>query len=202
MKRLLAIMLPLLLLLNLLSGCGSKDTETDPTVPSGDNAAVQGPVDVDYSKTDADMFTDRDLDGQYSENSSILIQLNGDSATASSDSVQISGSVITITENTTHILSGKLDNGMIIVNADDTAKLQLVLNGAEIHSETSAALYILEADKVFVTLAAGTENMLSNGGTFTAIDENCCEQQIIKPPVITHAKIPLGIFPPVASNTF
>jgi len=47
-----------------------------------------------------------------------------------------------------------------------------VLNGVDITSKTSAPLYILEADKVFLTLADGTENTLSNGGTFTAIDEN------------------------------
>ena len=33
-------------------------------------------------------------------------------------------------------------------------------------------MYILSADKVFVTLAENTENTLSNGGTFTAIDDN------------------------------
>ena len=62
--------------------------------------------------------------------------------------------------------------GEIIVNAPDTAKLQIVLNGVDITSKTSAPLYIPEADKVFLTLAEGTENTLSNGGTFTAIDEN------------------------------
>jgi len=61
---------------------------------------------------------------------------------------------------------------MLIVDASDTAKLQIVLNGANITSKTSAALYILEADKVFLTLADGTTNTLANGGTFTAIDDN------------------------------
>lgn len=63
-------------------------------------------------------------------------------------------------------------NGIPVVDAPDTAKLQLVLNGVDITSETSAALYILEADKVFVTVANGTANTLANGGSFTAIDDN------------------------------
>ena len=50
--------------------------------------------------------------------------------------------------------------------------MQIVLNGVDITSASSAAIYSLEADKVFVTLAAGSENALSNGGTFTAIDDN------------------------------
>ena len=118
------------------------------------------------------MFTDRDTRIEYNESDSVLIQLNGTSAAAFSDSVKITGTMITITEEATYILSGTLEDGMIIVNAPDTAKLQLVLNGVNINSETSAPIYILEADKVFLTLADGTENVLSNGGTFTAIDEN------------------------------
>ena len=61
---------------------------------------------------------------------------------------------------------------MIIIDAEKTDKLQLVLDGVSIHSETSAPLYVRQADKVFITLADGTENTLSNGGGFAAIDEN------------------------------
>ena len=46
------------------------------------------------------------------------------------------------------------------------------LDGVTIHSATSAAIYALEADKVFVTLADGSENTLSNGGSYVAIDDN------------------------------
>lgn len=53
-----------------------------------------------------------------------------------------------------------------------TDKVQLVLNGVTITSATSAAIYVREADKVFITTAAGTDNTLSNGGEYVAIDEN------------------------------
>ena len=168
MKKTLSIILVLSLSLCLLAGCGgtSNSTGTDTVNTTADSA------DVDFSQADEDMFTDRDRRTEYDESNGVLIQLNGTSATASSGSVKISGTTITITEEATYIISGTLDNGMIIVNAPDTAKLQLVLNGVSINSETSAPIYILEADKVFLTLADGTENVLSNGGTFTAIDEN------------------------------
>ena len=51
-----------------------------------------------------------------------------------------------------------------------------MLDGADIHSETSAAIYVRQADKVFLTMATGSVNTLSNGGTFTAIDENNIER--------------------------
>lgn len=120
----------------------------------------------------SDTFSDLDYETDYGESGSVQIQLQGDSAEAGSDSVKISGSAVSVTEEGTYILSGSLDDGMIIIDAPDTAKVRLVLSGVNINCETSAALYILSADKVFVTLADGSENTLSNGGTFTAIDDN------------------------------
>ena len=177
MKKYLSIILVFSLVCCLLTGCGKpsdnggtiNNSETSVTKPSDTSS---DPVDVDFSQVDEDMFTDRDSKTEYDESKAVTIQLNGTSATASSNSVKISGSTVTITEEATYVISGTLTDGMIIVNAEDTAKLQIVLNGVDITGKTSAALYILEADKVFVTLADGTENTLANGGTFTAIDEN------------------------------
>ncbi len=159
MKKLLTIILSALLLSTVLCSCGEAGSET-----------TEGAANTIL--TDADMFTDRDYETDYDESTSVQIQLNGDSATASSNSVQITGSTVTITEEATYILSGTLTDGMIVIDASDDAKIQIVLNGVDINSETSAALYILEADKVFITLPDGSNNSLSNGGTFTAIDEN------------------------------
>ncbi|MDO5124640.1 MAG: carbohydrate-binding domain-containing protein [Eubacteriales bacterium] len=185
MKKCVSVVLVLLLVLGLLAGCGTNNTGGDNnkendsnssnsgTVTSGDDAnSNSDTVDVDFSQTDAYMFTDRDSKTEYDASKSVTIQLNGTTATASSSSVIISGSTVTITEEATYVISGTLSDGMIVVNAPETAKLQLVFNGINITKSTSAALYIIEADKVFITLADGTENTLANGGTFTAIDEN------------------------------
>ena len=177
MKRILSILL-IFALLGLMAGCSSDPAATQ---PSGSIAANPGssiatgnaaPVEADFSQTDAEMFTDRDSRTEYDDKKAVTIQLSGTSAAASSNSVKISGSKVTITEEATYVISGKLSDGMLIVNAPDDAKLQLVFNGVDITSETSAALYIPEADKVFLTLADGTNNSLVNGGSFTAIDDN------------------------------
>lgn len=171
MKKWLSATLAMVILVATLSGCTNRNTETDST-HSGVSENTAGSTETGSSLTDSDMFTDRDYETGFDEGTSVLIQLEGNSAKASSDSVQISGTSITITEEATYLISGTLNDGMIIVNAPDTAKLQLVFNGVNITSATSAALYVLEADKVFITLPQGTENSLSNGGTFTTIDEN------------------------------
>ena len=118
------------------------------------------------------MFTDRDYEEDYQEEDCVAVTLSGTSASSSSDSVEISDNTITITEEGAYLISGTLRDGMIIVDAPDTAKVRLIFEGVEINSETSAPLYILEADKVFLTLAEGSENTLSNSGTYTAIDDS------------------------------
>lgn len=119
-----------------------------------------------------DYFTDRDLDSSFDRTKAIAIQLTGDTASCTSSAVQVNGSTITITTEGTYLLSGSLENGMLVVNTDKSNKVQLVLDTVNISNDTCAPIYIKQADKVFLTLADGSVNELSNGGTFTAIDEN------------------------------
>ncbi len=171
MKKQIYAILAILLFPAILSGCANPGTDSAYT--SAETSENTDDTEAtDFSLTDSDMFTERDYETEYDESNCVHIQLNQDSAEASSDSVRISGTTVTLTEEAVYIISGTLDDGMIIVDAPDTAKLQLILNNVNIYSETSAALYISEADKVFVTLADGTENTLSNGGTFTAVDDS------------------------------
>ena len=99
------------------------------------------------------------------------IYLSGDSAACTSNAVKIDGSTVTILDEGTYVLSGTL-NGSVIVNADKKDKTQLVLSGVTIHSDSFAAIYVMKADKVTVTLEKGTVNTLSNGGSFVSMDDN------------------------------
>ena len=158
----------------LLSGCSTNNTSS--TTASQNSSSASGTesegaivlTTVDTSQ----MFSDRDLEIGYDEETSAKIELSGNSAACDSDAVQISGSTVTITDEGAYILSGALSDGTIIINAGDTDKVQLVLDGVDINSSTSAAIYVIEADKVFLTTASGSENRLSNGGAYVAIDEN------------------------------
>ena len=168
--RLLALVMVMVMLL-LLSGCSSKSENLNDGSNVTDESSIV-PDDVGFAESEDDIFTNRDLDNSYSENSAIKIELKNTTAVSSSNKVKIDGEKITLREEATYIVSGNLDNGMIIVDADEKAKLQIVLDSASITSKTSAALYILNADKVFVTLAKNSKNFLSNGGEFKAIDDN------------------------------
>lgn len=149
-----------------LSGCSktNNSNETSSGSMSTDSSA-QG-IDV------SNMFSDRDKEIGYDEENSTVIKLSDDSTTCDSDAVQISGNTVTIIDEGTYILSGTLTDGMVIVDAEDTDKVQLVLDGVDITSAESAAIYVREADKVFITTASDSQNTLTNGGTYTAIDDN------------------------------
>lgn len=183
MKKTLFAMLSVLALL--ITGCGMREISSVPENTAGtesqeitvdstseDTTTTESTSEVTEAVSASGLFTDRDLDAGYDESKSAVIQLNGTSAACSSDAVKISGSTVTITDEGTYILSGTLDDGMVIIDAEKTDRTQLVLDGVTIHSETSAPIYVRQADKVFLTLAPGSTNTLSNGGTFTAIDEN------------------------------
>ena len=169
MKRLFCI---LLLLALSLSACTEAGEDGSSGGSSGGSSSTAAGTASDIAKDASELFTDRDYNDDYAEDGSVHIPLNGDSAEADSDAVRISGTIVTVTEAATYVISGTLDDGMLVVDAPDTAKVQLVFDGVQITSRTSAALYVLEADKVFLTLAEGTENALSNGGEFVAVDDN------------------------------
>ena len=119
----------------------------------------------------ADMFTRRDKQSDYTSADATEITLSDSKSTCNSSAVRISDDQITITRAGTYVLSGSLSNGQIVVDASDE-KVQIVLKDASINCDTSAALYIKSADKVFVTLAENTSNTLTNTKDFVAIDDN------------------------------
>lgn len=118
------------------------------------------------------LFSDRDREIGYDEESAAHITLTGTGAETDSDAVSVEGSTVTITDEGVYILTGSLEDGWVVVNADDTDKIQLVLDGVSIAHADGAAIYVPSADKVFITTAAGSANALENGGSYTAMDDN------------------------------
>lgn len=175
-KGVLAFCLSASLLATALAGCAASPQEAEEQSPQSSQPQSTSSAEVTPSADSGiaidDMFTDRDWETQYDQTASGRISLNGDSAASDAEGVRIEGSTVTITTEGTYILSGTLEEGMVIVEADKSDKVQLVLDGASITCETSAALYIRQADKVFITLAEGSQNTLATTGEFVDIDDN------------------------------
>ena len=73
---------------------------------------------------------------------------------------------ITISSEGVYILQGSAKNATVTVEADSSAKIQLVLDGLSITNEDAPCIYVKSADKVFVTTLS--DSSLSVTGSFTA----------------------------------
>lgn len=76
-----------------------------------------------------------------------------------------SGKDINITEEGVYIISGTAENTTIRVETADDAKVQLVFDNASIINSTAPAVYVVSADKVFIT-TTNSDNTLQVTGTF------------------------------------
>lgn len=166
--KLVAGLLGYALLACSISGCSFDSFSKTATETSSESSSSA--TEITYLNAD-DMFTDRDKEVGYDEDTATAITLSDDASSCDSSSVTISDNTITITDEGTYLLTGSLSDGQVIVDADDK-KVQLVLDSVDINCDTSAALYVKAADKVFVTLASDSENTLSNTNDFVAIDDN------------------------------
>ncbi|CDX01141.1 hypothetical protein SDC9_09904 [bioreactor metagenome] len=149
-----------------LTGCGKAGSQQE---MSDASVAISSPV---TSSAEFDLsFSARDLDVGFDEGTATQITLSDSGIEVAGSGAEAEGETVNITQEGTYVLSGSLPDGQIIVDAPDTDKIQLVLRGVSIHNEDHAALYIKEADKVFITLATDSQNTLSDGTEYVQRDE-------------------------------
>lgn len=161
-----------LLILSSLTGCSTSAT-TGSTASAGASVTTEsGTLDSTITFTRSEMFTDRDQDASYDTASATTIQFTDDAIACDDDQVSISDSTVTISSGGTYILSGSSAQAQIIIDTPDDDKVQLVLSDLTLSCETSAPIYVRNADKVFITLADGSDNSLSTTGEFVQIDDN------------------------------
>ena len=172
-KKLLALFCATALSMTAVAGCTGAKSSTGNVVSSETetNAEETSAQSEAGSYSSADMFTERDLAGTYEESAAVYVTLSGDGITGETDGVAINGQTVTITAEGTYIFSGTLSEGQIVVDADN-AKVQIVFDNVDITCASSAAVYVKSAEKVFVTLAEGSQNTLRNTDEYVAIDDN------------------------------
>ena len=158
MKKSLTVFISLTVaLLPLFSSCKK--------APLAGDVAMTSPVEVETADTsDMDFtFSDRDMSGEFSDADASSIVFSEGSCTVSGSGAVCEGASSTVTAEGTYIVSGASQNGSLTVDAPKEAKIQLVLKGLSLNCESGAAILIKSADKVFITLAEGSENLLSDG---------------------------------------
>lgn len=150
----------------------AKSTASDGSALTG---ATDGTVSENIAVDTAQMdfgYTDRDQDPSYAAGTATAVELTGSSATVTGSGASVDGSTVSITQEGTYVLSGTLDAGQVVVAADDSAKVHLVLNGVSITGGDGPCILIQSADKVFISLADGTENTLADSAGWTLSGED------------------------------
>ena len=172
-KKLLALFCATALSMTAVAGCTGTKSSTGNVVSSETEVNAEETVAQSETGTfsSTDMFTERDLAGTYEESGAVYVTLSDDGITGETDGVAINGQTVTITAEGTYIFSGTLSEGQIVVDADN-AKVQIVFDNVDITCASSAAVYVKSAEKVFVTLAEGSQNTLRNTDEYVAIDDN------------------------------
>lgn len=172
-KKLLALFFAMALSMTEVAGCTGAKSSTGNVVSleTETNAEETSAQSEAGTFSSADMFTERDLAGTYEESGAVYVTLSDDGIAGETDGVVIDGQMVTITAEGTYIFSGTLSEGQIMVDADN-AKVQIVFDNVDITCASSAAVYVKSAEKVFVTLAEGSQNTLRNTDEYVAIDDN------------------------------
>ncbi len=148
MKKKIALLLAAMLL---LSACGEN---------AAGSASVSAPAST-VSSTET---------GEISANLEQLpnteIALNGGSISVSGPGAKVDGATVTITQAGQFTISGKLDDGQILVDAGKEDAVYLVLSGADITCSTGAPIYGLQSETIFIETAADTENTVTDGENY------------------------------------
>ena len=146
-----------------VTGCGS-NTNTA-TTSSADNKAKTSVVSEkndtvsvnqlsNIEKTEGTTYTERDLEQTADTSDAQYITVSDDET-------------IDITEEGVYVISGTAENCTIRVEADENAKVQLVLDGVNVTNSDFPVIYAVSADKVFIT-TADSDNILTVSGQFTS----------------------------------
>lgn len=155
-KRMLLFLLAMTLL---LAGCSYAEEQAAGEIVLADTSGMNF------------AFTERELSGSYDGEDATYISGTGEKASVDGRGARISGQGVWIEEEGTYILSGVIEDCMLTVAVPDDEKVQLVLSGVELRNSTGPAIYVRSADKFFLTVAGGTENIISDGADYSLSDD-------------------------------
>ena len=135
---------------------------------NGERLGIAAVIDEDAEEVyESAFFSGNDLKADWDASEATVIVLKGDSAEISGKGAYWSDGTLTIVQSGEYVLSGELTDGKIAVDAKPYSKVWLLLNGVSVTCGDDACLRIDQADKVFLTLAEGTQNSLTGAQEYS-----------------------------------
>ena len=134
---------------------------------NGEALGITKIVDEDAQQnSDSVYFTTNDQNGNWDTSGATVITLTGDGVTISGKGAYTVDGNVVITNAGYYVVSGALTDGYISVDAYNSSKVFIMLDGAEINCSDDACIRVDQAEKVFLTLAEGSQNTLSSGSSY------------------------------------
>ena len=135
---------------------------------NGESLGITKIVDEDAEQnSDTEYFTANDEDGNWDTSEATVITLTGNGADISGKGAYVYDGNVVITGAGSYVVSGSLTDGYLSVDAYDSSKVFILLNGTEINCSDNACIRVEQADKVFLTLAENSQNILSSGSAYS-----------------------------------
>lgn len=148
------------------------DSSTGNIIDANTGEVIQTPSQEQSSttsKTTSDITVEYDSDDEttsWETTEQNKITLNGDSIAFSGKGATLKDNVLTITQSGTYSISGKLNDGQIVVNTTDNGNVGLVLDNADINCSYSAPIFIKNSEKTVIVLSDGSTNRITDGKTY------------------------------------
>lgn len=143
-------------------GSGTDSTNSNNPDNGGDNSS-------DSSKP-----SQNGTDGIDKNGNSYQSVVSGLTITSEQAECTVSGNKATIKKAGTYTLTGRLNDGQVIIDTEKTSKVVIICKSMSLNCSNSAPFYVKSADKVTLELAAGTTNSITDGSSYhftTAVKE-------------------------------
>ena len=133
---------------------------------SGNNGVVNNSEIVTEATELAIDYTESELKVDNLGNYSAKITLADNNITLDGAGATISGSTVTIQKAGVYYITGSLSDGNIVVSADKSDDVQIVLDNVNLTSKTTSPINCIKAGKLTITLASGSVNTISDSENY------------------------------------
>lgn len=165
-KKFKVKLLALLISVIMLASCGKASTTTDSANQSTNTSTNNNNIASFVITSELITYDEEDEYSAWENQNPNYIKLNGTSASVSGNGVNINNNIVTIKTPGVYVISGKLNDGQIIVDTENKGTVRLVLNGAEINCSNNSPIYVINSSKTLISLPEGTQNKITDGSKF------------------------------------
>ncbi len=132
------------------------------TAEAAEDGSITVTAQLGENRTKTVRYLPEDLEAEWDADTATGIVLEDSGVIVEGNGARKDGSNVVIEEGGTYVVSGEAKDRQILIHADDDAVVRLVLNGVRLASTTTAPIFSQEKNKVILTLAPGTVNVISD----------------------------------------